>query len=232
MSSNSYLSGIFVNKALSSSGNWVSIGTVTGSGDFGTIGINVTNTSTTDNVTFSLAISNETTPNLQDYIESNLTLSPGGTLSRSKIIAGIGENVLVLASSNSLACRLYGVTQGTYQSETNVGGSTTTTVISDVSTSGSSGTSTTSTLAGATSGSVEYVVNQFGSSQMIIMTFINYVNETSTSQIINFPVDFNYTPMVNSDILDLDLQVSKSGLTINSPGNSTAFNGNVLITGI
>ena len=205
---NSYLSSVFVNKAQSVAGTWVNVGTVQGTGDFATIGINITNTSTSNNVTFNLALSYQSSPNLQDMIEYNLVLNPGGVLSRSKIIAGIGENLFIQASTGDLACRLYGVTQSTFNE------------------------GTVSTINGTSSGTVQYVLNQLGASKMIVMSFINYVNDSATPQTIQLPISFQNTPLINNEIMDLNIEASGNQITIGAPNNTVAYNGTVFISGI
>ncbi len=109
--STSFITGVLVSKAMSVANTWFAIGTVPTSGEFGTIGFTVVNTDASSPVSFNLAISAATTPSEQDTIESNVTLSPGGVLERTQIIANAGETLFIQASSSTLAVRLYGVTQ-------------------------------------------------------------------------------------------------------------------------
>lgn len=206
---NSYVNGVIVSKAQSSANNWVNLGTVSGVGDFATIGINITNTSVTNNVSLNLAISeNSTTPSTQDMIEYNLVLNPGGVLERSKIIANVGESILVQGSTGDLACRLYGVTQYTFND------------------------GTVALITGPGGGSVSYIQNQQGGLKICQLSFSNYINNTGTSQTITFPVSYQFIPAAFNDIVGLDVQVSTTTITIDTPDNSTPYSGNVLITGI
>ncbi len=103
----------FVDKALSSTNNWVNVGQITGTGQYANLSLNVVNTSPTSSAIISLAISNQASlPNTDDIIESNLTLAPnGGTLSRQNIIASVGEYVYVLANTDTVAVRMSGIIQ-------------------------------------------------------------------------------------------------------------------------
>lgn len=206
---NSYVNSVIVNKAQSAANTWVNIGTITGIGNFATIGINITNTSLSDNVTFNLAISeNATTPNIQDMIEYNLALNPGGVLERSRIIANVGESVLIQASANSLACRLYGVTQYTFNDG----------VVAIVD--------------GPSGGSISYIQNQQGGLKTCQLSFSNYVNDTDSNQTIDLPISYQFTPFVTSDIMGLGINSSTSQVTIDTPNSTTPYSGSVLITGI
>ncbi len=206
---NSYVNGVIVSKAQSSANNWVNLGTVAGVGNFATIGINITNTSSTNNVSLNLAISeSNSSPNLQDMIEYNLVLNPGGVLERSKIIANVGESVLIQGSTNDLACRLYGITQYTFND------------------------GTVALVSGPGGGTVSYIQNQQGGLKVCQLSFSNYINNTANSQTINLPISYQFTPAAFNDIMGLDVQVSTTQVIIDTPNNDTPYNGNVLITGI
>jgi cell division protein FtsL len=110
-STSSYITGVLINKALSANNKWVLLGTVPAGANFATIGINVVNLSSTDVSTFTLAISSNSVPATSDFIESNVSIGPGGILERNQIIANVGENIFILGSSANLACRVYGVIQ-------------------------------------------------------------------------------------------------------------------------
>ena len=109
--SSTFINGVLVTKAMAIANEWTAIGTIPSTGEFGTIGFSIVNTSTTDSISFNVSISGSNTPNPQDAIESNITLGPGGILERNQIIVNNGETLFVQASSSGLAVRLYGVTQ-------------------------------------------------------------------------------------------------------------------------
>ena len=109
--SSTFINGVLVTKAMAIANEWTAIGTIPSTGEFGTIGFSIVNTSSTDSISFNVSISGSNTPNPQDAIESNITLGPGGILERNQIIVNNGETLFVQASSSGLAVRLYGVTQ-------------------------------------------------------------------------------------------------------------------------
>jgi hypothetical protein len=107
-----FVSGAFVDKALSVANQWAQIGQINGSGDYANIALNFSNISATENDTISIAISNNSTsPNTDDIIESNIPMPVGAVLSRENIITDVGEYVYILATTSNIACRLSGITQ-------------------------------------------------------------------------------------------------------------------------
>lgn len=84
---------------------------------------------------------------------------------------------------------------------------------------------------GATSGSVAMYMPLQGEGKLVVVTFNNYENDTSTNQSIAFPVPFSVAPLVLGNNTGLTLSTSASGLTITTPDSTTVYNGTAAIMG-
>jgi len=64
-----------------------------------------------------------------------------------------------------------------------------------------------------------------------IITFNNYENNTSSNQVINYPLPFNSFATIISNNTGLTISTTISGITITSPNNTTTYNGIVIVEG-
>ena len=87
-------------------------------------------------------------------------------------------------------------------------------------------------LAGSTSGTVNWVMPQQGTDKKLVVTFSGYENDTTTDQTITFPVAFTTQAAVTANTTGLSISVSLTTLTITAPDNTTAYNGVVIVEGI
>jgi len=66
----------------------------------------------------------------------------------------------------------------------------------------------------------------------IILVFMQYVNDTTTNQTINFPTGSFYgNPVITGNNTGLTITLSSTGVTVTSPNSTTAYNGVVIIEG-
>jgi hypothetical protein len=86
-------------------------------------------------------------------------------------------------------------------------------------------------LAGTTSGSVEYVMPAQAEYKKFVAYANGYENDTTTAQSITFPVAFTNVPVVTTNTSGLTVSVTTTTLTITAPDVTTTYTGYVIVEG-
>ena len=85
---------------------------------------------------------------------------------------------------------------------------------------------------GTTSGNIYARFIKYAPSyKKLILTFSDYVNNTTTNQTVNFPLPFNSYAIITANNTELNMSNTTTSITITSPNNTTAYNGIVIIEG-
>ena len=88
-----------------------------------------------------------------------------------------------------------------------------------------------STLAGTSSGTVVSSQVQQGVAKEIVFLVNGYVNDTTTNQVINYPVALTQQVAVGTNTTGLTVSASLTALTITAPNATTAYNGVIVVQG-
>ena len=88
-----------------------------------------------------------------------------------------------------------------------------------------------STLAGTSSGTVVSSQIQQGVAKEIVFLVNGYVNDTTTNQVINYPVALTQQVAVGTNTTGLTVSASLTALTITAPNATTAYNGVIVVQG-
>jgi len=89
-----------------------------------------------------------------------------------------------------------------------------------------------STTAGTTAGTVFMnEVEYHPQYKKILIQFSGYENDTTTNQIINFPLSFSTTAAITANNTGLTISATTSGITITAPNSTTTYSGIVIVEG-
>jgi len=89
-----------------------------------------------------------------------------------------------------------------------------------------------STTNGTTSGTVEMkLVKNSTQYKKYIITFSSYENDTTTAQVIDFPLPFNSYAVISANNTGLNISASTSGITITAPNSTTTYSGIIIVEG-
>jgi len=89
-----------------------------------------------------------------------------------------------------------------------------------------------SSTAGTTAGTIDMRFVEYSSShKKLIITFNGYENDTSTNQIIDFPLPFNSYLIEFINTTGLSIAYTNSSMTITAPDSTTTYNGFMIFEG-
>ena len=186
-----------------------------------------------------------------DYVATtnSLTISDNGTLTN---VAGTGINnnftvpqsfAAGVAVSGSTILQAVSGTTGNFTGAVGVSGFTNSGSTTLQAVSGTTGNFTgamaasayeatnSSTLAGTSSGTVVSSQVQQGVAKEIVFLVNGYVNDTTTNQVINYPVALTQQVAVGTNTTGLTVSASLTALTITAPNATTAYNGVIVVQG-
>lgn len=87
-------------------------------------------------------------------------------------------------------------------------------------------------LNGPTSGYVWYVIPDFQQGyKKYIFIFDSYENDTTTNQVVNFPLPFRNLTVLTENSTGLTISATTSGITITTPDSTTTYSGIVIVEG-
>jgi len=91
---------------------------------------------------------------------------------------------------------------------------------------------TQSTTNGTTAGTVSMDAVEFRAEyKKYVITFSGYENDTTTNQVINFPIPFSSYAVITGNNTGLTVSTTTTGITITSPNSTTTFSGIVIVEG-
>ena len=186
-----------------------------------------------------------------DYVATtnSLTISDNGTITN---VAGTGINnnftvpqsfAAGVAVSGSTTLQAVSGTTGNFTGAVGVSGFTNSGSTTLQAVSGTTGNFTgamaasayeatnSSTLAGTSSGTVVSSQIQQGVAKEIVFLVNGYVNDTTTNQVINYPVALTQQVAVGTNTTGLTVSASLTALTITAPNATTAYNGVIVVQG-
>jgi len=89
-----------------------------------------------------------------------------------------------------------------------------------------------SSTSGPTAGTVDMRFIKYSSSyKELIITFTGYENDTTTNQVINYPMPFTTFPVAIANNPGLNIGATLTTLIINTPDNTTTYNGFMILVG-
>jgi len=88
-----------------------------------------------------------------------------------------------------------------------------------------------SSILGITSGKINSTQYLQGEFKAFVAQFINYENDSTTSQTITYDTAFNYTPIITTNTTGLTITTTTTTLTITAPNNTTQYNGIIEVKG-
>ena len=91
---------------------------------------------------------------------------------------------------------------------------------------------TQSTTNGTTAGTVSMDAVEFRAEyKKYVITFSGYENDTTTNQVINFPIPFSSYAVITGNNTGLTVSTTTTGITITSPNSTATFSGIVIVEG-
>lgn len=87
-------------------------------------------------------------------------------------------------------------------------------------------------LAGATAGSINYSQPETGTAKRFMAVALAYENDTTTNQVITFPVPFIHPPIILGNSTGLTISATTTTLTITSPMLVTTYSGVIVVVGL
>ena len=85
---------------------------------------------------------------------------------------------------------------------------------------------------GTTAGTVSQRFTEYASAhKKLYITFSGYENDTTTNQVISFPLSFSNSAIIVGNNTGLTITATTTGITITSPDSTTTYSGIVIIEG-
>ncbi len=97
---------------------------------------------------------------------------------------------------------------------------------------GSSGNVNTAIVSGPNGGTITITTVTMGPYKKILLTFVNYINDSGNIQYINYNSSFEYSPIVVSTVAKLTINTTLSQFVINPSLGNTVYSGTIIIEGI